>query len=85
MHSWSTTAAFAAILIGGSGCGGTASNAKPPEKPLTNQEVSSSIDESLKVALDEVDKDPKLTPKQKEETKAMMRKTVEERSKGYRE
>ena len=42
------------------------------------------MEEDLKRNLAEVDKDPKLTAKQKEETKAMMRDTVKKRMESFK-
>ena len=61
------------------GCGGGASNTKPPDKVITKDDAINQVEADLKRNLEEVDKDPNMTPKQKEETKAMMRENVKKR------
>lgn len=61
------------------GCGGGGSNTKPPDKVITKDDAINQVEADLKRNLEEVDKDPNMTPKQKEETKAMMRENVKKR------
>ena len=78
--SCGATAALLALL----GCG-SEPNAKKPDKVYTNQTALQQIEDDLKRNLDEVDKDPKLTPQQKEQTKKMMRDNVEKRKASFKE
>lgn len=72
--------AVAALSVGG--CGDAP--AQKQDKVYTNETAVNQMEEDLKRNLAEVDNDPKLTPKQKEETKAMMRDTVNKRMQSFK-